>query len=73
MHNVDAGRRDAQLVGHDLRKHRLVALPMAVRPGHHADVAGGIDPHGRRVEQADAGTQHAHKVRRGNAAGLDPG
>ena len=65
--------RNAQFVGNHLRKHGFMALTMAVRAGHHADVARGVDPHGGGVIKPDPRAQNAHKVRRREAAGFYPG
>ena len=73
MDNLDRGLGDAQLVRHDLGEHRLMALPVAVRANHHADVAGRIHPHRGRVIKTNPCAKDADKVARRNAAGLDPG
>ena len=46
-------------------------LPVAVTAGHHDQPAGGVDPHRRAFIEPCPRAELAHKVRRGNAAGLD--
>ena len=44
----------AEMVGDDLRKRRLVALPVRGRPGERGDVATGLDTHDGALEGAEA-------------------
>ena len=62
MHDLDGAFRDAQLIRHNLREHGFMPLSVAVRTDHHRNVAGRVDPYGRRIEQANPAAQHADKV-----------
>src|SRR5262249_61450719 len=57
VNDLDAVDWDAEPVGHQLRKGRLVPLPMAVRPGQHRHAAGRVDADGGAFEEPRPGTQ----------------
>jgi hypothetical protein len=61
----------AEALGHQLRKHRFVALAVAVRTGQHFNGAGRVHPDLGRFPQADTGPQRTDRRRRGDTAGLD--
>ena len=72
MHDIHRRHRNAEHIRDDLRKHRLVALAVAVRADHDRHVACGVYPNCGCVIQAHAGAKNAHQVRRRNPASLDP-
>ena len=71
MHDLDHILGDADHFRDHLRECRLVALPVAVRSGHHHQTPGRIHPHRGGFVQTGTRTQLAHKIRRRDAASLD--
>ena len=71
MLNVDVVDRNAELVGDDLRKRRLVALTVRMRPGEDGHLAGRMHAHLARFEQARACAERAGDIRRREPARLD--
>src|SRR4029077_18266962 len=80
LHPVGVAEYDLNLVGgngqffrHDLRKSRLVALAVVVRPDQHGDIAGDVDPHRGAFEDARTGAERLDDARRRQAACLHVG
>ena len=67
--DLDLRRRDAQLLGDDLRVGRLVPLPLRLGAEARDRLAGGVDADLRRVEHLDA--QDVEVLRRPGADDLD--
>ena len=72
MNDRDIVDRNAEPLRNQLRKRRLVALPV-VGAGENFDGAGRIDAHLGGFPQADAGAERADRLRRRDAAGFDIG
>ena len=71
MLDVDVFQRDTELVGHDLREGRLVALAVAVAAGEDRHLASGVHAHLTGFEKARAGAERTRHAGRRNAAGFD--
>ena len=57
-HDVDLVRRDAELIGGDLRQRRAMALPLRRCAREQANLAGAQYPHGRALERSEPAPFH---------------
>src|SRR5262245_52703039 len=71
VNHADVLDRDAEAIGDDLRKRRLMALTMLMRAGENLDRTGRIDADLSRLPQADAGAERTDRGARRDAASLN--
>ena len=72
-YDLDLVGRNGQFFRHDLRKGRLMALTVIVRPNQHRDIACHVDPHCGAFEDAGTGAERLDDARRRQAARLHIG
>src|SRR5439155_7755820 len=71
VNDLDLLHRDPELVGHELRERRLVALPMGMRAGVNRHAPRRMHAHLAGLVEAGARAERAHELRRRDGAGFD--
>ena len=72
-HDVDIVEGDAELFRYDLRKSRLVPLPVIMGAYQDRHLPGRMDANGGALVEAGAGPEATRETRRRKAAGFDIG